>query len=246
MLRLILVCLSAIGLVGSAHAQKIRAADTGAVDLILTGPDVQYFEPITIDKGDVLWVETIRPMHVRTLIDDVEKRMRPSIPPVASGTPLIGVRIESGIAFCPSITYEAPVSRVQCFQDFDGDMKFDGGYYTDQRGFDTQFLSGWLRGLAGLAPKISYANADDTVSVPHGQVTVQYNGMRRGTPRFRLYVEQERVDDLMSCEVPEDGICELMGRRFQFAENDDDSVTFTPIGEAEQRAFSFYSKSSFR
>tara|TARA_Y100000052_G_scaffold27549_1_gene36171 strand:- start:18251 stop:18997 length:747 start_codon:yes stop_codon:yes gene_type:complete len=244
--NLLFVLIVMTGCMGTAHAQKIRAADTGAVHLALDGPGEQYQQPITIEKGDVLWTETIRPLYARVLVDAVEKRLRPSIDGVLAGTALIGVELESGLAFCPAIDFEAPVARVQCFQDFDEDGQFDGGYYTDQRGFDTQFLSGWLRGLAGLAPKISYVEASAETRVPEGTLTVQFDGLRRGAPRFWLYVEKERADNRIECEITEPGVCVLMGRQFAFAETDDDKVLFTPQGEFANRAFSFSSKSSFR
>ena len=244
--RILGLVLGTFASAGVAQAQKIRSADTGAVDLVLKGPDSSYLEPATVAKGDLLWAEEVEPLHVKVLVDDVQKRNRPSAPAVAAGTPLIGVRIASGIAYCPSIAYDAPSSKVQCFQDLDDDGKFDGGYYTDQRGFDTQFLSGWVRGLTGLSPKIAYSDASDDTPAPVGRISVKFDGMRRDVPRFRLYVEEEKADDPIDCQIPEPGVCVLMGRRFSFSESEDGSVLFKPTGLAENRYFSFYSKSSYR
>lgn len=243
-LSLCIVALLSLGLAGNAHAQKIRAADTGAVDLILAGTD--NLEPVTVKKGDVLWVESFKPEHVKVLVDPVADRIRPNVSGVAAETPVIGVRIESGIAYCPAIQFDAPSSRVQCFQDLNDDGEFDGGYYTDQRGFDTQFLSGWLRGLSGLTPKIAYTSAGEDTVVPTGRLTVQYDRISRGVPQFWLYVEQERVDDRFSCDLTEEGHCYVLGRTFSFAENDDGTVTFTPQGPAQPSRFTFYSVSSYR
>ncbi len=228
----------------SAQAQKIRAADTGAVDLLLDG--VSDVAPITIKKGDTLWVEGFRPDKVKVLIDPVENRIRPNTSGVAAGTPLIGVSIASGTAYCPVIDYDAPSNRVQCFQDLDNDGLFDGGYYTDQRGFDTQFLSGWLRGLAGLAPKIAYTDANEETPIPTGKVTFQFDSIRKGTPRFWLYIEQERVSDKDTCDVIEPGVCVLFGRTLKFTENDDNTVTFTPLEPVGPRLLTYRSSSSYR
>ncbi|MAT35055.1 MAG: hypothetical protein CMK06_07915 [Ponticaulis sp.] len=231
---------------GLAHAQKIRAADTGAVDLELLGVEAPYDGPLTISKGDVLWTETMQPHHVKVLVDPVGKRIRPPVDGVEAGTTLIGVTLESGIAYCPPIEFDAPVARVQCFQDLNDDSVFDGGYYSDQRGFDTQFLSGWLRGLSGLTPKIAYRDADQDTPVPTGKFMVQFDGMRRGVPQFRNWVEEERTDTRGSCDIPEAGVCDYRGRRFRFTENADASVTFEPIAEAPRRLVIFSSQSSFR
>lgn len=231
---------------GLAHAQKIRAADTGAVDLELLGVEAPYDGPLTISKGDALWTETMQPHHVKVLVDPVGKRIRPPVDGVEAGTTLIGVTLESGIAYCPPIKFDAPVARVQCFQDLNDDSVFDGGYYSDQRGFDTQFLSGWLRGLSGLTPKIAYRDADEDTPVPTGKFTVQYDGMRRDVPQFRLWVEEEPVDDKAACQMSDEGLCTLFGRQFRFEENPDQTITFTPVGEAQRRLLSFSSQSSFR
>lgn len=245
-LSLLIPVFLVFGLTLPSNAQKIRSADTGAVDLVLLGSEGLSDEPVTVKSGESLWSEEFQPLYMKQLVDSVEKRIRPNTPGVAAGTVLIGVRLASGIAYCPAIDYDAPTTKVQCFQDLNDDQEFDGGYYTDQRGFDTQFLSGWLRGLAGLSPKISYANLAEGAEIPTGRLTVQYDRIKKNAPQFWLYVEQERADNRATCELTEQGTCILLGREFRFSVNDDKTVTFTPVAQAENRLFTFYSASSYR
>ena len=243
-ISLLSVALLAAGMTAPVHAQQIRAADTGAVGLVLEGIDANG--EVRVRKGDVLWVEGFRPNKVKVLVDSVENRIRPNTPGVAAGTTLIGVTIESGTAYCPAIDYDATNRKVQCFQDLDDDGQFDGGYYTDQRGVDTQFLSGWLRGLSGLSPKIAYTDASEDTVIPTGKLTVQYDRMSKGNPQFWLYVEKEKADSRATCETTEPGTCTLLGRTFDYAENDDGSLSFTSSSDAAERYFTFYSVSSYR
>ncbi len=238
--------LLAFAVCGTAHAQKVRAADTGAVELALLGTENTVGHELTLKKGDVLWAETFRPLHIVVLKDDVEERRRPNVDGIPAETTLIGVRLASGLAYCPAIDYDAPVSKVQCFQDFNDDGLFEGGYYSDQRGFDTQFLAGWLRGLSGLTKQLSYAPPTEETVVPTGRLSVQYDGMRKGAPKFRVYVENERIDDPLYCDVTEPGECEILGRRIRYVENDDGTVSFTPVDEGTLRGFSLQSVSSYR
>jgi hypothetical protein len=246
MIRIILVALAGLFAVSPAFAQKLRSADTGSVTLVLSGTKGTVGNEVIVSSGDELWTETVKPYRVKVLTDPVEGRIRPTTPGVAAGTTLIGVRIASGTAYCPVIDYDANVSRVQCFQDLDDDGLFDGGYYTDQRGFDTQFLSGWLRGLAALAPKIAYSEKTSETKIPTGTITVRFQKIRKGVPRFQLYIEKERLDDSIDCAVPVAGQCHILGRSFSFEETANGGVKFTALSEGEPRGFSVSSYSEFR
>lgn len=241
---ILLLAAIAISAQAPAHAGKIRASDTGGVGLIHKGELPEG--SVTIKSGDVLWSEIFEPEKVKVLVDDVTKRIRPNVSGVAAGTTLIGVDIASGTAYCPLIDFDAPVARVQCFQDINADGIFDGGYYTDQRGFDTQFLAGWVRGLSGLTQKPAYRDVSEGTIIPTGSLTVQFDRIRNNTPEFWIFVEKERASDRSKCDIPEPGVCNILGRQYQFLQNEDDSLTFTAIGQTDSRGMNFYSVSSYR
>lgn len=233
----ILLCFPAL----DAAAQKIKRADNGAVTLIAHG-----FTPststLTLTKGDAAWTETVSPAYLVRTTDPRPARVRPNTAAIESGTVLLGLSIQSGMAFCPPIDFEAHTARVQCLQDLDGDGTFDAAYVTKQYSVDTQFLSVWIHKLAGLNSKVGYEPVADAKEGPSGMIEVRFDGVRKSKPSFRLYVENERVDERLYCEPLSDTTCQIMGVTLTYSMLDNKTMEITSMALADTRVFSVRSE----
>lgn len=233
----IFLCLSYL----DASAQMIKRADNGAVTLIAHG-----FEPpeaaVVLNKGDIAWSETVSPAYLVRTTDPRAVRVRPKTPAINAGTVLFGMSIQSGMAFCPPIDYEANTSRVQCLQDLDDDGQFDAAYVTKQYSLDTQFLSVWIHELAGLNGKVGYEPVQDASEGPSGAIELRFDGVRKSKPSFRLYVENERIDDRVYCEPITDGTCSMMGVILTYSMVDKKTMQIDSMALAENRVFSVRSE----
>lgn len=232
----------ALYLAPSALAQMIKRADKGAVHVVLFDPpepgEMQAFE-----RDDTVWSEPFEPAHFARLKTDVPYRIRPNTPAVPAGTLLFGIDIQSGRVFCPVIPYEAPVSRVQCFQDLNDDRIFDAGYHTDQRGFDSQFLSAWVRGLQGFAsggPAYEFESTPE--DRPQGTARFVFKGFRDDYPSFDVYFEDERLDERIACEPLSETRCTVFGYPLTFERIDRRSINIQLEGTSRLRMFSVQSQ----
>lgn len=241
MMRLIIFAILFVFASLDATAQMIRRADNGAVTLIAHG-----FEPpansLVLKKGDVAWTETVSPAHLVRTTDTRPERKRPNTAAIEAGTVLFGMNIQSGMAYCPPINYQANTARVQCLQDLDDDGKFDAAYVTKQYSIDTQFLSVWIHDLAGLNSKVGYEPVQDTAQGPSGQIELRFDGIRKSKPSFRLYVENERIDDRVYCTPLTDTTCAMMGVRLTYSMADKKTMEITSMALAESRVFSVRSE----
>jgi len=206
----------------------VRRAENGTVSLAHLPPDNMQ-SPTLVQRGDIVWTETIRPVRAARLLSDSAERIRPNRGQVvASGTLLFGIELSTGTAFCPQIEYQAAVSRSQCFRDFDDDGDFDGGYLSRSRGLDSQYITAFLHGLAPISPlKYEHIEPDESFNA---QARFVFADIRRGYPRFRFFIEGERMADLESCEPVEGRAdeCIVMGVHLRFEEVED-SYQFTLI-----------------
>lgn len=225
----------------NAAAQMIKRADNGAVTLIAHG-----FEPpaasLVLTKGDVAWTETVSPAFLVRTTDTRPLRTRPKTAAIEAGTVLFGMSIQSGMAYCPPIDYEANTARVQCLQDLDDDGKFDAAYVTKQYSVDTQFLSVWVHELAGLNNKVGYEPVQDASQGPSGQIELRFDGVRKSKPSFRLYVENERIDDRIYCTPLTDNTCAMMGVQLTYSMVDKKTMEITSMALADNRVFSVRSE----
>ena len=226
----------------SALAQMIKRADKGAVRVVLFDPpgsgEMQAYE-----RGDTVWSEPFEPAYFARLKTEVPYRIRPNTPAVPAETLLFGIDIQSGRVFCPVIPYEAPTSRVQCFQDLNDDKIFDAAYHTDQRGFDTQFLSGWVRGLQGFAsggPAYEFESTPE--DRPQGAVRFVFKGFRDDYPSFEVYFEDERLDDRVACEPLAETRCTVFGYPLSFERVDNRNINIKLEGASRLRMFSLQSQ----
>ena len=205
-----------------ATAQMIRRADNGAVTLMAHG-----FAP---------------PVHLVRTTAPRPQRKRPNTSAIDAGTVLFGMSIQSGMAYCPPIDYQANTSRVQCLQDLDNDGTFDAAYVTKQYSLDTQFLSVWVHELAGLNNKVGYEPVQDASEGPTGQIELRFDGVRKSKPSFRLYVETERIDDRSYCRPLTDTTCAMMGVRLTYSMVDKKTMEITSMALADNRVFSVRSE----
>ena len=233
----ILLCFS----VFDATAQKIKRADNGAVTLIAHG-FTPSTSPLNLVKGDVAWTETVSPAYLVRTTDPRPARVRPNTAAIESGTVLLGLSIDSGMAFCPPIDFEAHTPRVQCLQDLDGDGTFDAAYVTKQYSMDTQFLSVWIHNLAGLNSKVGYEPVNNANDGPSGTIEVRFDGVRRSKPSFRLYVENERIDDRLYCQPLTETTCQIMGVTLTYSMLDKSTMEITSMALADTRVFSVRSE----
>jgi hypothetical protein len=82
----------------AAQAELIKRADLGGVQVLLfDAPEAA--DPAIFNHGDTVWTERFEPAHYARLQMDVPARIRPATNPVAAGTLLFGVDIDSGRVF---------------------------------------------------------------------------------------------------------------------------------------------------
>lgn len=225
----------------AATAQMIKRADNGAVTLIAHG-----FEPpsssLVLQKGDIAWSETVSPAYLVRTTEKRDARARPNTAAIEAGTVLFGTSIQSGMAYCPPIDYKANTARVQCLQDLDDDGTFDAAYVTKQYSMDTQFLSVWIHGLAGLNSKVGYQPVEDASEGPSGKIELRFDGIRKSKPSFRLYVEDERIDDRVYCMPQTDATCVMMGVQLTYSMVDKKTMEVTSMALNKNRVFSVRSE----
>ena len=194
-------------LTGAASAQMVWRAEDGFVRYQLSAP-VGFEAPMEVGRGDAVWAEYIRPAEVvRTTTEGVDRPGNLRAPGVPSGAILFAYTLSTGNAYCPLTAPGAP--RVQCYRDFDGDGTFEGSYVTISRSIDATVLPGGLRGLTAM-PRVSYEPASvEDAPVVMGQVVLV--GFSDGSPRFRVRVEDEWLQDAALCDLGDDLLCNVYG-----------------------------------
>jgi hypothetical protein len=230
----------AAALASTADAQKIRSAEQGSVPLALE-PFTHERATVTVKAGETAWTEAVRPVKVVRLLDAAPPRIRPgNIEGVPAGAVLFGYRLSTGFAYCPQIDTARLNTRVQCFRDLDGDGTFDGGYVTNDTATDTRYFSSFLHGLVSVA-KRRYEPAA-SADLPAAPVRVVYAGLKKGAPRFDLFMETQKMDDPIDCVIQRPGVCDVMGVRIAFAAADQPkgAVILAFEGAAENRTFDVY------
>jgi hypothetical protein len=230
----------AVILAPTADAQKIRSAEQGSVPLVLD-PFTHERSVVTVKPGDTAWTEAVRPTKVVRLVDAAPPRIRPgNIDGVPAGAILFGYRLSTGFAYCPQIDTARPNTRVQCFRDLDGDGTFDGGYVTNDTSADSRYFSSFLQGLVSVA-KRRYEPAA-SADLPPAPVRVVYAGLKKGAPRFNLFMETDKMDTTLDCVIQHPGVCDVLGVRIAFAATAEpkDAVTLAFEGAAQNRTFDVY------
>ena len=227
----------AVALAPTAAAQKIRSAEQGSVPLALD-PFTHERATVTVKPGDTAWTEAVRPTKVVRLLDAAPPRVRPGgIDGVPAGALLFGYRLSTGFAYCPEIDTARMSTRVQCFRDLDDDGTFDGGYVTNDTAADSRYFSSFLQGLVAV-PKRRYEPAAGA-DLPAAPVRVVYAGMKKGAPRFNLFVDKARMDNTLECVVQQPGVCDVLGVRIAFAAAADPkgAIILAFEGAAQNRIF---------
>ncbi|WP_417492680.1 hypothetical protein [Maricaulis sp.] len=195
----------------TADAQRVPRAENGRVDL-LAYPPQSLDQPRLVNPGEAAWLETVRPQYAVRLLGDAAARIRPEHGAVVpAGSLLFGMRVTGGYTYCPRIDFNAPVTRVQCFRDFNDDGVFDGGYLTRHSSINTQFLANIVHALDRVVPvpyePVEPSDALETTS------TIVFERLRNGQAVFRKYIDAERLTSSYACEPlaenPE--LCTLFG-----------------------------------
>ncbi len=194
-----------------ADAQPVPRAENGRVEL-LAYPPQGLEQPRLVNRGEVAWVETVRPRYAVRLLEDAPARIRPEHGAlVPAGSLLFGMRVTRGYAYCPRIDFNASVTRVQCFRDFNDDGIFDGGYLTRHSRLNTQFLANIVHALDRVAP-VGYEFVEPSEAMETTSRIV-FDRVRNGQFNFTKYVDDERMDSTFTCEplVDEPELCTLLG-----------------------------------
>jgi len=211
-------------------AQMVRSAESGTVNLQFD-PPTGLENPITVSSGDLVWTSIARPLHVVRLLDEAPERIRPQKGHVvAQGSLLWGLQLNGGLAYCPSIDYDAPVARVQCFRDFNDDSVFDGRYLSRQYGNNSSLLPAFVRALApSLQMRFEPADPGHTLDVV---IRVNFDRWHRNQAQFRIWIEGERLDNRLTCEPINNrpGLCTLRGLTLQITQiNNQTSITLIDV-----------------
>jgi hypothetical protein len=66
--------------------------------------------------------------------------------------------------------------------------------------------------------------------------------MKNGAPRFSLFIDNDKLDNPIDCEIQKPGVCDAIGVRLAYgpAEGSKDSVTLAFEISAPNRTFSLY------
>jgi hypothetical protein len=229
----------ALALAPGAVAQKIARAEQGSVPLAFD--DFKHgHTTVVVKPGDVAWTETIRAAKAVRLVEPVVERTRPKVAGVPAGTVLFGYQLSTGIAYCAPIDLAKVNRDVQCVRDLDGDGTFDGSYITNDQGADSRYFSSFLKSLTATR-KARYEQASHTDLTP-AAARVVFAGMKNGAPRFSLFIDNDKLDNPIDCEIQKPGVCDAIGVRLAYgpAEGSKDSVTLAFEISAPNRTFSLY------
>jgi hypothetical protein len=231
---LLLALIAALAFSAMADAQPVPRAENGRVDL-LAYPPQGLEQPRTVQPGEAAWVETVRPEYAVRLLGDAAARIRPENGAVVpAGTLLFGMRVTRGYAYCPRIDFNAVITRVQCFRDFNDDGVFDGGYLTRHSSVNTQFLANIVHALDRVVP-VPYEAVEPSDALETSS-TVVFERLRNGQASFRKYIDAERLTSSYTCEPlaenPE--LCTLFGVTLR-VEPVGDAVRITLVGSPDVR-----------
>lgn len=204
-------------LVPSALAERVRRAEQPSVIFMLT--ELQpAAEGQAVGNGGTIWTARGLPEEWVTTGEVTPKLVRPSsVPSLPEGSPMYRVDLESGVAWCAPFDPTKGVRATACIRDFDDDDQAEGVYVAEARGIKSQHLPAILRGLVGMGYKIPLVPSDMPNDID-GRVEARIEGARRGWPRIRLYVDEERLDTLLDCRpAPEFGtdVCAVSGALLQ-------------------------------
>jgi hypothetical protein len=243
-MKTVIVIALLAALAPAAAAQKLKRAEQGSVALVLDA-FTQEHKTITVKPGEIAWTENVRPAKVVRLVDAAVERSRPKVEGIAAGTLLFNYQLSGGIAYCAPIDLARVNTDVQCLRDLDGDGTFDASYITSDRGADNRYASSFLKSLVAL-PKTRYEPASNADLAP-APTRIVYAGMKNGAPRFNLFIEKDRMDEPISCSVPEPGVCEVLGVRLAFAAASEPkgAVTLSFISAARNRGIGMTEHSDY-
>ncbi len=230
--RGIILAIAALALTPAATAQKIPSAESGVAPLAFAG-----FAPsaatVTVKPGDTAWTEQVYPANAVRLLDPAKPRGRPGADGLPAGALLFGYQLSTGMAFCPPLNPAKSFKRVQCFRDLDNDGTFDGGYVTGDDDADSRYFSTFLHAITGV-PKYRYESVSGDL-LPGAATRVILADMKNGAPRFRLQIDNETLESLLVCYLPQSGVCYVLGVQFAFAAADNGAVTLTFHGSTPVR-----------
>ena len=229
----------ALTLAPAAVAQKIARAEQGSV--LLAFDDFKHgHTTVVVKPGEVAWTEDVRAAKAVRLVEPIVERIRPKVEGVPAGTALFGYQLATGVAYCAPIDLTKVNRDVQCVRDLDGDGTFDGSYITSDRGADSRYFSSFLKSLTATK-KARYEPASSADLAP-APARVVYAGMKNGAPRFNLFIDEDKMDDPLDCQVQKPGVCDVLGVRLAYgsAEGSKDSVTLAFEIAAPNRTFGVY------
>ena len=239
MKRGIVVLAVALALAPAAAAQKIARAEQGSVPLAFD--DFKHgHTTVVVKPGEAAWTETIRAAKAVRLLEPVVERTRPKVAAVPAGTVLYGYQLSGGMAYCAPIDLTKINRDVQCVRDLDGDGTFDGSYITSDEGADSRYFSSFLKSLTATK-KARYEPAAHTDLTP-AAARIVYAGMKNGAPRFSLFIDNDKLDELFDCEIQKPGVCDILGVRLAYgpAEGSKDSITLAFEISAPNRLINLY------
>ncbi len=228
-----LAALAALAVALPCAAEPVARDEAGTVEFQLREPQ-GFAERASINPGDAVWADMLRPAHLVRLTGDGVERVRPGRTPGSpAGTLLYGYNLSSGMAYCPPLTRGDNAQRVQCLRDFDADGTFDGSYVSRSRRSDAAILFGELQGLSPM-PKVGYEPAD-AAEAQEFLAQMVFLGWRDGAARFRYRIEDEWMPAEAPCTPSAGGVCEVMGLTLHIVQQGD-GAQIALLGQAPRRS----------
>jgi hypothetical protein len=218
----------ALALLGSfaltAQAEKLPRTEQGNVLFVfLSGPVVGQGQ-VQVSTGDIVWEDRIIPalwVELQGPTPVVKQPVRGAA--LKPGTALFGVELSTGWAYCAPYDPDRAVRRAQCLRDLNDDGNFEGVYVGEARGGKSRYLPAILRALQGMNTPPPYTRLEPNPdwAVP---AKVTFAGWRETVPTFFVWIEDERIDTPLACEIhPTDpGRCRVLGVEMNFAPADED------------------------
>jgi hypothetical protein len=168
---------------------------------------------VSLVPGAVVMRTQAQPGHAAVVAETTQTRSGGVPQSYAAGTPLVGVTIDNGVAFCGLIDAGKSGMHTQCLRDIDANGTFEASYLVRDARTVGPYFVGRLYKIAGMRP-VPYTVGAGT-ALPGLSLSLVYQGQADGRHQFDLRVGEQTFDrltcpQLATVEAP----CALAGGAF--------------------------------